>query len=537
MNSKSPPKYKPKPQTNPNPRPLVTYNPQKNVNRQIKNPKEEQNVVTFIISWKEHGIIESKYYINSVLHVDESSHLKYLVTNFSLCRSFILTTLQPSQLMILKDLAPTHNLWRSLGQHPNIVQLVYIDQYKNLPFIMTEFLDCTSLKELVETKTFYAKEDSHTLALKILKLCFSVSRALDFAHDHNLLHSNLKPSNILQTRPAPTPMSTQSPVSDNNNNDNFEIGDQFCITDFGSPYLTPTSLNSTEAFNHKGFNETAKFWPPFLLQFLQSLGGLQAHDPEFESKKAVLEMMKKKADIFGFGTILLYVLVGKVVWRDTGELNQAFIVQILEASTGRLIDQKLIALMLTFILKCIDLQAGFQDFKEVLFDLKAIYNQYTSSTVDLLIEPYDKEIDQSKLEIVEKLHSSLISDLLKPNHKSYQRVKTIRQETKRIGEGIHTPALKKIWGRLTSRIEFSFIITNWLSGKQYDYQMMKRFADYPLFKAFVYDSQRNIPKALDYYKKALPSAANDRLKAIMTKQQILAMVTKIRKSKKFHGHQ
>ena len=67
--------------------------------------------------------------------------------------------------------------------------------------------------------------------------------------------------------------------------------------------------------------------------------------------------------------------------------------------------------------------------------------------------------------------------------------------------------------------------------------MLKRFADYPLFKAFVYDSQRNIPKAIDFYKKALSNANNDRLKAIMTKQQVLALVTKIRKSKKFYGHQ
>ena len=93
------------------------------------------------------------------------------------------------------------------------------------------------------------------------------------------------------------------------------------------------------------------------------------------------------------------------------------------------------------------------------------------NTVDLTIEPYQEEIDQSKLAIIEKLHSSLISDFLKPNHKSYQRIRAIRQETKRIGEGIHTPALKKIWGRLTSRVEFNFIITNWLSGKQHDYKV------------------------------------------------------------------
>ena len=67
--------------------------------------------------------------------------------------------------------------------------------------------------------------------------------------------------------------------------------------------------------------------------------------------------------------------------------------------------------------------------------------------------------------------------------------------------------------------------------------MMKRFADYPLFKAFVYDSQRNIPKAIDNYKKALPNATNDRIRAIMTRQQILSLVMKTRKSKKLYEHQ
>ncbi len=67
--------------------------------------------------------------------------------------------------------------------------------------------------------------------------------------------------------------------------------------------------------------------------------------------------------------------------------------------------------------------------------------------------------------------------------------------------------------------------------------MLKRFADYPLFKAFVYDSQRNIPKAIDNYKKALPNATNDRIRAIMTKQQMLSLITKTRKSKKLYEHQ
>ncbi len=163
-----------------------------------------------------------------------------------------------------------------------------------------------------------------------------------------------------------------------------------------------------------------------------------------------------------------------MVWRDTAELNQNFIVQILEANTSRYLDQRLIAPMLNFILKCIDLQSGFQDFKEVLHDLKIIYNQFTNNTLELT-QPYGEEIDQSKLAIVERLNSSLLSDFLKPNNKSYQRVKTIRQETKRVGLGIHTPALKKIWGRLTSRVEFNFIMMNWLSGKQYDYKVRVYF--------------------------------------------------------------
>lgn len=102
---------------------------------------------------------------------------------------------------------------------------------------------------------FYNQENSNSLALKILKLCFSISRALDFAHDNNLLHSNLKPSNILQKR---VPYDSE---------ENFEIGDQFCITDFGSPYLTPTSLNAPEAFNHIGFTESSKFWYTMELNF------------------------------------------------------------------------------------------------------------------------------------------------------------------------------------------------------------------------------------------------------------------------------
>jgi len=57
-----------------------------------------------------------------------------------------MTMLQPNQLKILKELAPVHNKWKLLPNHPNIVQFLYVDYFQKIPLLLTEYLPCVSLK-------------------------------------------------------------------------------------------------------------------------------------------------------------------------------------------------------------------------------------------------------------------------------------------------------------------------------------------------------------------------------------------------------
>ena len=159
-----------------------------------------------------------------MLHQQNSSYRKYIITNLALCRNFVMIVLQPKQLTVLKELTPIHNKWKLLGNHPNIVQLLYVDHFQKIPLLFTEYLPCASLKgnfllffpfykfrnnlflynktdnflDLVLSGEFYSKESSKSLSLKTFRLCFSVAQALQYAHAHGLLHTNLKPSNILE---------------------------------------------------------------------------------------------------------------------------------------------------------------------------------------------------------------------------------------------------------------------------------------------------------------------------------------------------
>src|SRR5690242_16799487 len=77
-------------------------------------------------------------------------------------------------------------------QHPHILPLVDADIYEGFPYIMTEFATHGSLRSRLN------RQPSAPLpvgeALSVLK---QVGEALHFAHQHNVVHCDVKPENIL----------------------------------------------------------------------------------------------------------------------------------------------------------------------------------------------------------------------------------------------------------------------------------------------------------------------------------------------------
>jgi len=75
-------------------------------------------------------------------------------------------------------------------QHPNIVTVIDRGEEAGRQYIVFEFIDGENLKELVVRK---GRLDLHDA----LEVALEVARGLAFAHDHGLVHRDVKPQNVL----------------------------------------------------------------------------------------------------------------------------------------------------------------------------------------------------------------------------------------------------------------------------------------------------------------------------------------------------
>ena len=99
-------------------------------------------------------------------------------------------------------------------QHPNIVRAMGLDPYGEVPYLVMEYVDGCSLRDLI---------DAHPQGLPIRaaqNIVCGILSALDHAHTNGVVHRDIKPANILVAR------------TENQPADRLEIGD-VKVTDFG----------------------------------------------------------------------------------------------------------------------------------------------------------------------------------------------------------------------------------------------------------------------------------------------------------------
>ncbi len=74
-------------------------------------------------------------------------------------------------------------------RHPHIVQAHEIGEYEGDPYIVTDFIDGRTLEEHLSGQTIDSK--------KAATLISKMADALDYAHRENIIHRDVKPSNIM----------------------------------------------------------------------------------------------------------------------------------------------------------------------------------------------------------------------------------------------------------------------------------------------------------------------------------------------------
>src|SRR5258708_199885 len=79
-----------------------------------------------------------------------------------------------------------------LLNHPNIVTIYDAGEQDNIFYIAMEFIEGTTLHQLMSQRRVLGTED-------VIRLSRQICAGLDYAHSHNIVHRDIKPANIMIT--------------------------------------------------------------------------------------------------------------------------------------------------------------------------------------------------------------------------------------------------------------------------------------------------------------------------------------------------
>jgi serine/threonine protein kinase len=95
---------------------------------------------------------------------------------------------------------------RSVAQlrHPSIVSIYEVGQQEGMPYLVSEFVQGMTLADLISGERLPCQWAAELVA--------SLADALQYAHDHGVVHRDVKPSNIMLERLDPAPAGQGCPV-------------------------------------------------------------------------------------------------------------------------------------------------------------------------------------------------------------------------------------------------------------------------------------------------------------------------------------
>jgi len=92
--------------------------------------------------------------------------------------------------------------WVELGLHPNIVSCYYVRRIDGIPMVFAEFVEDGSLDDWIENRLLYHGGPEESLR-RILDIAIQFAWGLQYAHDRQLIHQDVKPDNVMMDGGVP----------------------------------------------------------------------------------------------------------------------------------------------------------------------------------------------------------------------------------------------------------------------------------------------------------------------------------------------
>jgi serine/threonine protein kinase/TolB-like protein len=238
--------------------------------------------------------------------------------------------------------------------HPNICTIYGIEEHEGQPFIVMEFLEGETLRELITA----AKTRTPPLPLEnLLDLAMQITQGLEAAHQNGIIHRDIKPANIFVT--------TQG---------------QAKILDFGLAKLVPMQV-AADAYpgrDHRTdevHGTPEETMPRVGSDLLLSRTGVAMGTAGYMSPEQVRgEKLDSRTDLFSFGLVLYEMATGKRAFTgDTGIVVQEAILH-QTPSPVRGVNPELPAKLGEIISKALekDREARYRTASEMRADLQAL---------------------------------------------------------------------------------------------------------------------------------------------------------------------
>jgi WD40 repeat protein/serine/threonine protein kinase len=263
-----------------------------------------------------------------------------------------------------EDFEEEAKTWVNLSLHPHTVTCYYVRRLGGIPRVFAEYIAGGSLARWIQTRKLYTGGPAKALE-RILDVAIQVAWGLQQAHEHGLVHRDVKPGNILLT--------TEGVAK---------------VTDFGMAKARglPTAAVDQDAS----------------ASILVSAGGMT---PAFCSpEQAQGQPVSRKTDIWSWGVTVLAMFTGAVTW-SAGYLAPGVLQHYLKGETTHEPDMPAIpALVGALLLHCFQLQpeARPKDMLEIIARLQCVYEQATGA-------PYHRRAPRPSKALADSLNNRAVS--------------------------------------------------------------------------------------------------------------------------------